>query len=256
MYTRALAAHRQYLAVTYASAQAVAYANDGGVITVITPNARNQGTIVPSDEPGGFETPELVSIKEAAERLGISVDTVRRRLKRGELEGAQHPTAQGFTWLIAMPTGSASPELSRDQTKNSEPQRSGSPRLASDGATMADLWRALEEEGKATIAAKDETIGRLAAEVAHLRDRENAEITFLREQLDQRSRELAAERERFDVIQQLALQRIEALTATVADQRQDAPERAAEPPGSTQGVSEGDPASWWTRTWKRMSGGS
>jgi hypothetical protein len=38
------------------------------------------------------------------------------------------------------------------------------------------------------------------------------EIAFLREQLDQRSRELAVERERADTITQMALLRIEALT--------------------------------------------
>ena len=208
-----------------------------------------------SGEPGGLEMPELVSIKEAAERLGISVDTVRRRLKRGELEGEQHPTAQGFTWLIAMPAGSGSPEPSRDQTKTSEPQTGGSSGLASDGGTVAELWRALEDEGKATVAAKDETISRLAAEVAHLRDRENTEITFLREQLDQRSRELAAERERFDVIQQIALTRIEALTSGSGDQRESAPERAPEPPGSTEGVSEGDPSSWLATMLRKVRGG-
>ena len=87
-----------------------------------------------------------------------------------------------------------------------------------EGATVAELWRALEDEGGATIAAKDETIDRLDTVVA-----------FLREQLDQRSRELGAERERFDVIQQIALTRIEALT-TGGDQQQDVPEHPEEPP--------------------------
>ena len=79
----------------------------------------------------------------------------------------------------------------------------------------------------------------LATEVDHLRDRENTEITFLREQLEQRSWELAAERERFDVIQQLALQRIEALTMGTGDQRQGSPERAAESPGRDGSAREG-----------------
>ena len=46
---------------------------------------------------------EWVPIKEAAERLGISADTVRRRLKRGELTGRQEPTAQGFVWVVELP---------------------------------------------------------------------------------------------------------------------------------------------------------
>jgi len=127
------------------------------------------------------------------------------------------------------------------------------------------LWRALEVERAEAVAAavtsKQAMVDRLSDEVAYLRDRNNTEITYLRDQLDrrdlelaQRSRELATERRRADVVQQLALQRIEALTATTGDQRQDAPERAAEPTGAPD--VEGDAASWWGRTWKRMSGGS
>ena len=197
-----------------------------------------------------MSAPELVPIAEAARRLGVSADTVRRRLKRGELEGEQHPTAQGFTWLVAMPAGSGSPDAALGQVPGSQAATS-----AGEGATVADLWRALEEEGQATIAAKDETIGRLAAEVTHLRDRENAEVAFLRDQLDQRSRELAAERERFDVIQQIALTRIEALTSGSSDQRQDASTDAPEPPGSTEGSSEGDPSSWWATMLRKVRGG-
>ena len=84
--------------------------------------------------------------------------------------------------------------------------------------------------------------------MAYLRDRNNTEITYLQErlqhrdaELDQRSLELAAERERFDVIQQLALQRIEALTTGTADQRQDAPTAAPAAPGRDGSAREGDP---------------
>ena len=40
---------------------------------------------------------------EAAQRLDVSVDTIRRRLRRGELKGQHQPTPQGFIWLIEMP---------------------------------------------------------------------------------------------------------------------------------------------------------
>ncbi len=48
---------------------------------------------------------ELLTIAEAAQRLGISTDTVHRRLKRGQLSGHQQTTPQGFTWLIEIPVG-------------------------------------------------------------------------------------------------------------------------------------------------------
>lgn len=57
---------------------------------------------------------EQVTIREAAQRLGVSEDTVRRRLRRGELTGVQQPTAQGFTWLVELPevapAGPSAPE--------------------------------------------------------------------------------------------------------------------------------------------------
>jgi hypothetical protein len=44
-----------------------------------------------------------VSMAEAAQMLGLSMDTVRRRLHRGELQGRQEPTAQGFRWWVEVP---------------------------------------------------------------------------------------------------------------------------------------------------------
>lgn len=46
---------------------------------------------------------EHVTIKEAAERLGVSQDTIRRRLKTGELAGEREKTRQGFVWRVALP---------------------------------------------------------------------------------------------------------------------------------------------------------
>jgi len=134
-----------------------------------------------------------------------------------------------------------------------------------EGSAVAELWRALEVERAeavaAAVASKQAMVDRLSDEVAYLRDRNNTEITYLRDQLDQRgkdldqrNRELAAERERADVIQQLALQRIEALTATVAAQRQGAPTTSPEPPGRDEGGLEGHPASWLTAAWRKVRG--
>lgn len=46
---------------------------------------------------------ERVPIREAAERMGVSVDTIRRRLRAGEIEGEKSKTAQGFLWLVDAP---------------------------------------------------------------------------------------------------------------------------------------------------------
>ena len=48
-----------------------------------------------------------LSIDQAAERLGVSRPTIRRRLRNGELRGERKPTKQGFVWevLIDSPDG-------------------------------------------------------------------------------------------------------------------------------------------------------
>lgn len=45
----------------------------------------------------------VVSIQEAARRLGGSQDTIRRRIRRGALQAHQVPTPQGFRWAVELP---------------------------------------------------------------------------------------------------------------------------------------------------------
>ncbi len=48
------------------------------------------------------EQAEGLTIKQAAAQLGISADSVRRRIKSGALEAFRVPTAQGYEWRIAL----------------------------------------------------------------------------------------------------------------------------------------------------------
>ena len=41
-----------------------------------------------------------VALRDAAALLGVSVDTVKRRMQRGELEARRETIPQGFRWLI------------------------------------------------------------------------------------------------------------------------------------------------------------
>ena len=176
-----------------------------------------------------------LSAIEAAGVAGVNERTIRRAIGGGQLSATKHrgafriAPADLAAWQADY-EGGAPPDRTADTgpaTDRTGPAASATP-VTVEGSTVAELWRALEDEGKATIVAKDETIGRL-----------DAEVVFLREQLDQRSRELAAERERFDVIQQIALTRIEALTTGMGDQRQDAPDHAPGAPGRDEAPSEG-----------------
>jgi hypothetical protein len=44
-----------------------------------------------------------VSIQEAATRLGVSAETIRRRVHKGVLRSRQVPTPQGFVWMVELP---------------------------------------------------------------------------------------------------------------------------------------------------------
>jgi len=46
---------------------------------------------------------QMVTIAEAASILGVSRDTVRRRLKSGVLSGEQRPAVNGMTWYVTLP---------------------------------------------------------------------------------------------------------------------------------------------------------
>ena len=55
---------------------------------------------------GAYVTGEVimatVTIQEAAQHLGVSQDTVRRRIRKEELQATQTPTPQGFRWVVEL----------------------------------------------------------------------------------------------------------------------------------------------------------
>lgn len=72
-------------------------------------------------------TAEGLTLSEAAGQLGVSKDTVRRRVKRGELQGWQVETKFGPEWRVALDAAST-------------PQPMGA---AVDAAGVSDLVRLL-----------------------------------------------------------------------------------------------------------------
>ncbi len=48
------------------------------------------------------ENEEVLDIQEAAERMGVSVDTIRRRLRAGELPRAARETGSNAPWRIPL----------------------------------------------------------------------------------------------------------------------------------------------------------
>jgi DNA-binding MarR family transcriptional regulator len=83
-----------------------------------------------------------LTIKQAADRLGISESTVRRHLRADQLKGHQEPTPQGFVWRV---------ELPNDEPSSETPSHAGSTELGSE----------LEEALRETIRRQDATIEQL-----------------------------------------------------------------------------------------------
>ena len=104
----------------------------------------------------------LVTLAEAAHHLGVSVDTVRRRLQKGELKGQQQARPQGFIWLIDIP-------------EETEPS-------SSVAGSQADA----EVNSEVSLAACQAEISRLESMVAMLQERVNAQ----QEELEARRREV------------------------------------------------------------------
>ena len=186
-----------------------------------------------------------VSVAEAAERLGLSTEAVRMRLKRRTLPGDRDDAGHWRVWLSA-----------DEQVPNTD-------LTPSQQSTSQATHRDLTTDPTPANALLD-----------HLRD----EVNFLRGQLadtqaalDQRSRELAAERERFDVLHREALARIPALGSG-----QDTPQASPAAHHGSEGVAPvadrplrgssapiGPPAwrtserppseqvPWWRRWWER-----
>ncbi len=91
------------------------------------------------------------SVSEAAEVLGISERTVRRRIKAGELRAFQMPTSQGYEWRVQLDGVSeqldGTPDKPTDPQEPTEPRRSEFPdngAVQVDGMPDPDLQRALE----------------------------------------------------------------------------------------------------------------
>jgi hypothetical protein len=143
------------------------------------------------------DTTPTVDTATAAQRLGITDDAVRARIRRGTLRGEK----VGAVWHIHLPTGA---------TPDHEPARHDT---------------------------TDRRATRRDPEPDALAEQLRSEVEYLREQLATTLRQLGAERERADVLQREALGRIEALSMPVWTDTSDQEElRQQEAPVDSDGV--------------------
>ena len=104
-----------------------------------------------------------VPMAEAAQLLGLSIDTVRRRLHRGELQGRQEPTAQGFRWWVEVPDTVDPGYGFRAATPGQNGSHSGATLEGASGATSAESGATLAVHGE--LQALREVIEVLQAQV-------------------------------------------------------------------------------------------
>ena len=102
------------------------------------------------------------SIKDAAQHLGVTEVTIRRRIRDGHLHAHQQPRPQGFTWVVELP--------------EEEGQPSSPPGQANDEDEIGGLKR--EDALQDIIKRQDETIEHLRHELEG-RGREIQELHVL-----------------------------------------------------------------------------
>jgi hypothetical protein len=159
-----------------------------------------------------------VSLEEAAERLGITVNAVRQRLKRGTLQGKKTPAG----WVVVVPTNLAT---TTDHGRSVSDQPSTTGRSATN-----------RPPDQASIAPLAELIAELT--------RENRDLAAAAALWQERARFLG--------------ERLQALEAgPIAGDVEDTPRAHESGPQSgavAAEVSDATPSAW-RRWWRRMTGG-
>lgn len=128
-----------------------------------------------------------VTVAEAAGILGVSTATVRRMVKRGQLEGQRVIRPQGSAFVIMLPVDASGVTQDATSTLHEEgvtPRGNASPgaQLAAWSETFLVPLVAALERSQETIRDQAEAIGRQSAELETVRtrllalDEENAEL--------------------------------------------------------------------------------
>jgi hypothetical protein len=107
---------------------------------------------------------ELVSIGQAVTRLGVSEVTIRRRLRKGELNGHKRQTPQGYVWMVELP----------DDVSEDSKNKNGS---NEEGESLSELVAALRSQ----VEGQQELVDSLQAQVKAQQE----ELTAKNKQIEQ-----------------------------------------------------------------------
>ncbi len=98
---------------------------------------------------------ERVSILEAARRLGVTQETIRRRIRKGELAAYQEPRPQGYVWFVDVP---------EEELPSEEPPYADFKEKANETELLREMMELLREELKTKdrqLESKDQQIKEL-----------------------------------------------------------------------------------------------
>jgi excisionase family DNA binding protein len=169
---------------------------------------------------------DRITVQEAARRLGVKDDAIRKRIQRGSIEHDKGPDGRVFVYLDA--THDLSDDKYKDTTNGS-----------TQGATYVGYQDTAYDASSATTQAA-------VVLVEEMRDR----IASLERMLDEEREARTEERRRHDTLMVTLLQRIPELEAPL--EPRDVPETTSEGPGRGD-VAPAEPqehisrASWWRR---------
>jgi hypothetical protein len=116
-----------------------------------------------------------VNVFDAARCLGISVDTVRRRINAGELKARKARQGRNFTWWVDLPDDLVNPEPENSRTGREEAPSNQQPRndapadanttnvqaLLESQAALINTLQAQVQAQQEELAAKNQQISQL-----------------------------------------------------------------------------------------------
>ena len=113
---------------------------------------------VPDEQPG-----EWVGLGEAANRLGVTVDTVRKRARKGELTSRRVPRPQGYAYQVHLV-----PDLVEDQDADQVPGQVDPPAPSADLVQMTAIMERLADENRRLSEQNVQLAGQLGFTTAQL----------------------------------------------------------------------------------------
>ena len=179
---------------------------------------------------------DTLSVQEAAEALGVTPKTIRRRIKQGALQGFKQPTSQGYEWRVrldgqvdahAVQVDAPTAEVGREMDTPAPP-----------------LGGLVDTQGAAEVALKALTV------LEHIQQEHRAEVEELRRENQQLAGQLG--------VVQAKLQDAEEQIRLLMAPKEPEPE-----PPSAQNHAAADSAhvresaprrSWWARVVRRLAG--